>query len=673
MNMSRWIRKSIQVKVTAVLVFLLLITLSILGFCNFYNAKSILVSDAEEDLTHRAEGYAREIGMWKATREAEVSILATNQSVVGGDKEAALAYLKEEVKRNPIYSRYWIVDANGQAIHTTGDKTNIADREYFKYVMSTGKATTTDPIISKVDGSMVVSVVAPIRKNDKIVGVLGGTVTVDTLTLRVNQIRIAQSGYAFVIQKNGLTIIHPDKAQVMKTNVLTDSNANNQLKNIINKMTNAENGINNYVEDGIKRYVAYAPILGTTWALGINVPEEEILVKLTPFTRSSLIIISLILIAACGFGVVISKRLTKPIIRLNEAIERIAQGDLTLQAANERADIAKSVEDKDELEAMAIYFDTMVEKLRSLVKQIAVSAEQVAAASEQLTGSAEQSAIAVNQVAESITEVSSGSHSQLEAVHATTDAVEKMSTSIQQVAVYSGNVAETAEKTASAAQNGGKAIEDTTYQMKNIEKTVIDSAQVIAKLGDRSKEIGQIVDTIAGIAGQTNLLALNAAIEAARAGEQGRGFAVVAEEVRKLAEQSQEAAKHIALLIGEIQGETEKAVMVMSEGTKEVKRGSEVVNTAGKAFSEIMELIKQVSGQVNDISATIRQVAAGSEQIVSSIKQIDAVSSKTAEYTQEVSASTEEQSASMEEIAASSEALAKMAENLRTTIAQFKV
>ncbi|MDF2568735.1 MAG: methyl-accepting chemotaxis sensory transducer with Cache sensor, partial [Sporomusa sp.] len=502
------------------------------------------------------------------------------------------------------------------------------------------------------------------------IGALGGTVTIDTLSKRVNEIKVAQSGYAQVIQGNGLTIIHPDMEQVMKVNVLIDSNANKQLKEIMSKMVNSENGINNYVEEGTTKYLAYAPIPGTHWSLGLNVPEKEILIKLKPFTISSLITIGLILIVACGLSIIISRRLTKPIIILNKAIERVAQGDLTLHTVVANT---KDYKAKDEIDTLAIHFTTMVEKLRSLVQQIATSAEQVAASSEELTASAEQSALAANQVADSITEVASGSTAQLHAVDAATDVVEKMSTNIQQVATHSANVAATAEKTARAAKNGGTAIANTTKQMETIEKTVEDSAEVVAKLGDRSKEIGQIVDTISGIAGQTNLLALNAAIEAARAGEQGRGFAVVAEEVRKLAEQSQEAAKHIALLIGEIQSDTEKAVTVMSDGTKEVKRGSEVVQRAGQAFGEILNLIDQVSEQVRDISGAIQQVAGGSEKIVSSMKEIDRISGETAGYTHTVSASTEEQSASMEEIAASSQALANMSEELRSIIAQFKV
>jgi len=223
------------------------------------------------------------------------------------------------------------------------------------------------------------------------------------------------------------------------------------------------------------------------------------------------------------------------------------------------------------------------------------------------------------------------------------------------------------------AKEGSQSIAKAITQMTKIEQTVNNSARVVTKLGERSKEIGQIVDTISGIAGQTNLLALNAAIEAARAGEQGRGFAVVAEEVRKLAEQSQDATKQIAELITEIQGDTNQAVIAMTEGTYEVKVGTEVVTTTGHAFGKITTLVTQVSEQVNEISAATQQLAASSQQIVLSVQEIDGLSKNAATEAETVSAATEEQSASMSEIASSSHDLANMAQELHEATSKFKL
>lgn len=233
--------------------------------------------------------------------------------------------------------------------------------------------------------------------------------------------------------------------------------------------------------------------------------------------------------------------------------------------------------------------------MHNLIVQVMQSAETLASSSEELTASAEQSAQGASQTALNITAVAAGTERQTEAVNQATAVVERIANEINQVAGNVGIVEVTSGKASGAAEEGSKAVEAAVRQMDNIETKVTHSAQIVVKLGERSKEIGQIVDTIAGIASQTNLLALNATIEAARAGEQGRGFAVVAEEVRKLAEQSQEAAKQIAGLIGEIQSETTSAVTAMDEGTHEVKIGAEVVNNAGRAFAEIVTLTQAVS------------------------------------------------------------------------------
>lgn len=365
-----------------------------------------------------------------------------------------------------------------------------------------------------------------------------------------------------------------------------------------------------------------------------------------------------------AIGFFAARSIARPVNQLAAVAEKVAGGDLTGQVTVDR---------QDEIGQLSASFNTMIAHLKNLIKQINANAEQVAASSEELTASSEQSAQAANQIATSITDVATGATEQMGAANETSAVVEQMSAGIQQMASSANQVAAQSLTAADKARDGGKAVEKAVTQMNHIEATVNASAQVVTKLGERSKEIGQIVDTISGIAGQTNLLALNAAIEAARAGEQGRGFAVVAEEVRKLAEQSQDAAKKIAELINEIQGDTDKAVVAMNDGTREVKTGTEVVNEAGFAFREIVEVVSQVSGQVKEISAATQQMASGSQQIVHSVQNIDHLSKKSAGEAQSVSAATEEQLASMEEIATSSQALAKLAQDLQAAVAIFRI
>ena len=374
-------------------------------------------------------------------------------------------------------------------------------------------------------------------------------------------------------------------------------------------------------------------------------------------------VVTAALLAAIGWT--IARSITRPLQVIVAACNDMSAGIFL--------DKAQTIHRKDEIGQLSDALVNMRRSVNQVIKQVHESAEQVAASSEELTASAEQSSQAVNQVAASISDVAGAANKTLTVAGETSAVVEQMSAGIQQIAANTNQVATHSAQASDKAKEGDISVNKAVSQMASIEQTVNNSAQVVTKLGERSKEIGQIVNTISGIAGQTNLLALNAAIEAARAGEQGRGFAVVAEEVRKLAEQSQDAAKQIASLIGEIQGDTDKAVVAMDAGTREVKVGSEVVTAAGQAFKEIAGLILQVSDQVREISAAIQQMASGTQQIVTSVKEIDSLSKTAAGETQTVSAATEEQSASMEEIASSSQALAKLAQDLQAAVNKFRI
>ena len=372
--------------------------------------------------------------------------------------------------------------------------------------------------------------------------------------------------------------------------------------------------------------------------------------------------------AALAIGVLLSILLSRAVRRplkiLADGAALYSQGDLTRTIL---------VSSRDEIGEVGAAMNRMQDHLKSLVLNIRQKSTLLAQAAGQLGANADQSADSANSVAEAISEVAAGADKQNGTIAKVMSNVTKNAEDVRCMGQQAAGAADRSKEVAHKAEDGEIAAERAVNQMDQIEETVERSAAVVAKLGTMSQEIGHIVETISDIAGQTNLLALNAAIEAARAGESGRGFSVVAEEVRKLAEQSDQAAQQIVTLIGGIQAETENAVAVMAAGTREVRTGAEVVRTAGRSFQEINELVAAVSDQVRAISESFGSLAEGNTQILQAMHDLKSIGEAASQQTQNVSAATEEQSAAMQEIASAGHELTRYAEELQQAVDQFKV
>lgn len=378
-----------------------------------------------------------------------------------------------------------------------------------------------------------------------------------------------------------------------------------------------------------------------------------------------LAIILLAVVLSSTLGWLLARLIAKPLRSIVTNVQEVAKGNLAIQQVQVNA--------QDEVGELAVAFNTMTINLSSLVKQVIQSAQQVAAASQELIAEVEEVSQASTQISQSLQGIATGaedSRQQVDNISATTL---EMSAGIEQVAANTQSVAGNAQQANSFAEFGKDELTNATKQMYSIGSTVESLAQAVKLLGGRSREIGNIVEVITGIAGQTNLLALNAAIEAARAGEQGRGFAVVADEVRKLAEQSGQAAEQIACLIREIQKETEQVVFSMEKGNQEVQTGIEGVDRVGTSFQKILQAIQELSNQVEDISAAMQQMAAGTDTLVGAINEIGQDAKKTQQSTEEIASSAQQQNASLEEIASSGNMLATMAEELQLAVARFKI
>jgi len=372
------------------------------------------------------------------------------------------------------------------------------------------------------------------------------------------------------------------------------------------------------------------------------------------------------LIAALALAValtwLITRSIVRPLRRLEDATSRAAEGDLTVQVGSES---------RDELGIVSRSFDAMTASLREIVGRVVDAAHAQAQTSEEMAQASEQTGLAVSQIASTVSEVARGAGEQALSTQSVTETVEEMTRGIEQVARGGASASAVAGDADAAALEGAETVDAATRAMQRIEASVAQAAEVVTTLGGKSQAIGQIVSTIGDIASQTNLLALNAAIEAARAGEQGRGFAVVAEEVRKLAESTQEQAGSIAGLIGEIQTETERAVEAMSAGRSEVEEGAARVNDAGGAFETIRELVVRLSGEVVQVAAAAQELEAGAQQVQEGVSSTAEVSQENAAAAEQVAASTQETAASSEQISASAQQLAGAAEQLSEMVARF--
>ncbi|WP_391118175.1 methyl-accepting chemotaxis protein [Psychrobacillus sp. L3] len=382
-------------------------------------------------------------------------------------------------------------------------------------------------------------------------------------------------------------------------------------------------------------------------------------------TTLTLIFGIIAILVGIAIALFMGRLISNPIVSLANSAKKIAEGDLSVDVV--------SVKNKDEIGDLVGSFTDMAKNLRTLIEQVSMNSVHVASAAEELTASAEQTTQATDQIALAIQDIASGSDTQVQGANECSTAMQEMTIGIQQVAETSSSVSESAIETSKEAQLGNESLKKVIHQMNAINTSVEDSASVIRKLGELSKEIGSIIGVITGIADQTNLLALNAAIEAARAGEHGQGFAVVADEVRKLAEQSRESSNQIADLINQIQEDTNQAVNVMEVGTKEVATGMKIVKETGEGFEKILKSIEQVTAQIQEVSAISEEMSASAEEVNASIEEMAHIAEHSASTTQNVASASEEQLASMEEITSSASSLSNMAEDLQALVSKFKI
>ncbi len=404
-------------------------------------------------------------------------------------------------------------------------------------------------------------------------------------------------------------------------------------------------------------------ITGNNEKLAVALIEESIS-RADKVNLFSLVISLIVLVLGSVISVVLTNMIRKPIVALTAITKQYADGDLRgsvdIKSSDEIGELGQA------LGTMHNNFVTMIAGIRSASEQLAAASEQTAASIEEVTATSE----AVSKSMERLSgEADNGNRSMLEA----SQALVELSSLIQIAKKKANDTSNNSKETLTAAENGRTKVNESVSKMGNITEQTQKSSQIIGELNEYSQQISQITDTITTIAKQTNLLALNAAIEAARAGEHGRGFAVVAEEVRQLAEQSNQGAQEITALVQKVTEKTQLAVAAMTQNVAEVEGGVTTVNEAGVALDKILQAVTLMAGDTKRIGDITSEQVANSDQIVKLINDLSSVIESVAAHSEEVVASDEEQASALQTVAASAEETSAMANELERSVERFKV
>jgi methyl-accepting chemotaxis protein len=428
---------------------------------------------------------------------------------------------------------------------------------------------------------------------------------------------------------------------------------------LVAKISDKMTGLNPFLDQvaaayGAEDKAALGSLLEDDWPviqgnivkpLSLLLPLQEAAAKETYDTRVAAarhllttvgIVVAVSLLVLLGFTLQMNKMIGRAINHLNEVLNRLAEGDLTVQA---------KIACKDELGQMADSLNHTIGRLRGIVSGVQSAADQLSSASERLSREADKVLRRAEQQTDGVMEISA--------------AMEQSSVSVTEVAQNADGVEAAAATTRNIAQEGNSHMAKGIDATQRIEESVSSSSATITGLSQSIDKIGEVTQVIKEIAEQTNLLALNAAIEAARAGEQGRGFAVVADEVRKLAERTASSTTDISTMVAAIKGASTQAVTAINRIEREVKEGASHNRMTGETLSHIVEAASGVSDLAHQIASAVKEQSQASENIARNMERISAM--------------TEENSMSIQDVDRAARDLSGTAAQLQTLVGQFKI
>jgi len=544
-----------------------------------------------------------------------------------------------------------VFDPKGLAVASTNPgavgKVNVSDRDYFAAVTREHKTdVVSKAIVSRTTGKAVVVLAQPVRDAaGKLVGVLNCGMDLDSLTADLAATKIGQTGYALILDAQGMVLAHPDKSLLMKT----DFAATEVGKRIL---AAANHSILEYRDVDADHLAAVARDARTGWIFVVEAPLEEFTAYAHAATRqnagiSLAVTVAIVLAIVLLLGGTVLGKL-RACVEFATAVAKgdlgrrlsIASGDemqtlgeaLSTMSASIKTNLDEAQAKGAEAMAQADRAATALEEARKAHEEAeAAKSQGLLMAADRLQGVVDALTGVADELSREISLVTSSVEEQERRTTETATAMEEMNATVLEVARNASAASAKADEARAQAVSGSGVVEKSLAAISRVDTVSREVKAGMDQLGDKAQAIGAIMNVISDIADQTNLLALNAAIEAARAGDAGRGFAVVADEVRKLAEKTMTATKEVGASIGAIQTGTRDSMAKADEASRAVSNATELAGASETALRQIVALVDETSGQVQGIATAAEEQSATSEQINRAEEAVSRLSSEIAQ------------------------------------------